>query len=267
MEILTEPKNALVKQYQRMFELDGVDARVRRPRRSRRSPTSPSSARPAPAAFARSSRTCSARSCSRSRRPTTSRRSSSPARRSRRRGADVRSARDAQERLTRPHGAAGRGCRRLALASALVRPFTIDVPDAVLDDLRDRLAPDAAPAGLAAPTALPGCQRRYLRELVDSWREFDWRARERWLNGHPQFLADIDDTTIHFVHRRAQPRRCAGAARHARLAAHFRPAAGLRRSAARLPRRRRRAFPASRSRRPTPTARSPSGGSPRRCTR
>ncbi len=25
MEILTEPKNALVKQYQRMFELDGVD--------------------------------------------------------------------------------------------------------------------------------------------------------------------------------------------------------------------------------------------------
>ncbi len=30
MEILTEPKNALVKQYQRMFELDGVDARVRR---------------------------------------------------------------------------------------------------------------------------------------------------------------------------------------------------------------------------------------------
>ena len=29
MEILTEPRNALVKQYQRMFELDGVDPRVR----------------------------------------------------------------------------------------------------------------------------------------------------------------------------------------------------------------------------------------------
>ena len=44
--------------------------------RSARSPTSRSSARPVPAACARSSRTCSARSCSRSRRPTTSTRSS-----------------------------------------------------------------------------------------------------------------------------------------------------------------------------------------------
>ena len=76
MEILTEPKNALVKQYQRMFELDGVDTRVR-PRGTRgRSPTSRSRARPARADCARSSRTCSARSCSRSPRPTTSTRSS-----------------------------------------------------------------------------------------------------------------------------------------------------------------------------------------------
>ena len=78
MEILTEPKNALVKQYQRMFELDGVelefDARGARGDRRPRG----RSARPVPAASARSSKTCSARSCSRSRRPKTSTRSSSP---------------------------------------------------------------------------------------------------------------------------------------------------------------------------------------------
>ena len=44
----------------------------------------------------------------------------------------------------------------------------------------------------------------YLRELVASWRDLNWRARERWLNGHPQFLAEVDGTTVHFVHRRAE---------------------------------------------------------------
>lgn len=44
----------------------------------------------------------------------------------------------------------------------------------------------------------------YLAELVESWRRWDWRARERWLNTHPQFLADIGDTTVHFAHRRSE---------------------------------------------------------------
>lgn len=43
----------------------------------------------------------------------------------------------------------------------------------------------------------------YLERLVASWEEFDWRARESWLNAHPQFLAEIDDATIHFVHLRS----------------------------------------------------------------
>ena len=43
----------------------------------------------------------------------------------------------------------------------------------------------------------------YLRELVASWQTFDWRAREAWLNEHPQFLADVDGTTLHLVHRRS----------------------------------------------------------------
>ena len=44
----------------------------------------------------------------------------------------------------------------------------------------------------------------YLNELVRSWAAFDWRSREAWLNDHPQFLADIGDATIHFVHLRAE---------------------------------------------------------------
>ena len=83
------------------------------------------------------------------------------------------------------------------------QPFRIHVSDDELADLHERLRrtrflPDN-------PRRMPsGMTEGYLRELVDSWIAFDWRAREEWLNGHPQFLAEVDGTTVHFVHRRAE---------------------------------------------------------------
>lgn len=82
-----------------------------------------------------------------------------------------------------------------------VAPFRIHIPDDTLDDLRarlrrTRLLPDSAgrpPSGLTA---------EYLATLVDSWEQFDWRARERWLNEHPQIVTDIDGARIHAVHVR-----------------------------------------------------------------
>lgn len=82
-------------------------------------------------------------------------------------------------------------------------PFEIHVPDDVLVDLRDRLdrarlledSPHRPPSGMSAA---------YLAELVASWRRFDWRTREAWLNRHPQYLADVGDARVHFVHLRAR---------------------------------------------------------------
>src|SRR4051812_39198484 len=83
-----------------------------------------------------------------------------------------------------------------------VRPFTIDVPQPALDDLRDRLSRtrflDDSPRRPAS-----GMTSAYLRDLVSSWRTFDWRAREAWLNEHPQFIADVDGTSLHFAHLRS----------------------------------------------------------------
>lgn len=84
-----------------------------------------------------------------------------------------------------------------------VVPFEINVPDAVLADLGDRLdrtrllpdSPHRPPSGMTAA---------YLAELVASWRAFDWRSREQWLNRHPQFTADIGDASIHFAHLRSE---------------------------------------------------------------
>ncbi len=82
------------------------------------------------------------------------------------------------------------------------RPFTLTVSDAVLDDLRDRLDRTRLLADSPRRPA-SGMTAAYLSELVATWRDFDWRAREQWLGEHPQFLADIDDATIHFAHLRA----------------------------------------------------------------
>ncbi|MFH8250010.1 epoxide hydrolase family protein [Microbacterium sp. B2969] len=81
-------------------------------------------------------------------------------------------------------------------------PFSIDVADTVLDDLRLRLArARVLPDSPRRPAS--GMSSAYLADLVASWQEFDWRARERWLNAHPQFLADIDGATVHFAHLRS----------------------------------------------------------------
>jgi pimeloyl-ACP methyl ester carboxylesterase len=83
------------------------------------------------------------------------------------------------------------------------RPFSIHVGDDELADLRDRLARfRGLPDSPRRPAS--GMDAGYLAELVDSWRSWDWRGREEWLNGHPQFLVDIGDTTVHFVHRPAE---------------------------------------------------------------
>lgn len=83
-----------------------------------------------------------------------------------------------------------------------IRPFQLAVPNADLDDLRDRLRrARMLPDSPRRPAS--GMSGAYLRELVDSWLGLDWRAVQRRLNDHPQYLADVGDMQIHFAHRRA----------------------------------------------------------------
>jgi hypothetical protein len=49
-----------------------------------------------------------------------------------------------------------------------------------------------------------GTDPRYLRELVEYWREkFDWRAQEAKLNEFDQFMTEIDGMKVHFIHMKA----------------------------------------------------------------
>ena len=85
-----------------------------------------------------------------------------------------------------------------------VRPFRIEVPQADLDDLNDRLARTRFPAPLPGDDWDTGVPVAYLRELVTYWRDtYDWRAQESRLNELPQFSTVVDGQPIHVVHVRS----------------------------------------------------------------
>jgi len=85
-----------------------------------------------------------------------------------------------------------------------LRPYRIEVPQAELDDLRDRLAATRWPRGHLDAGWERGVPLDYLRELVEYWRtEYDWRAAEARLNEIPQFITEIDGTPVHFLHARS----------------------------------------------------------------
>ena len=85
-----------------------------------------------------------------------------------------------------------------------VRPFTVDVPDAVLDDLRARLDNARLPDQLDGAGWTYGTDLDYLTGLLAYWRDgFDWRAQERRLNEFDQYKTVIDDLDIHFIHQRS----------------------------------------------------------------
>ncbi|MBO0864828.1 MAG: alpha/beta fold hydrolase [Mycobacterium sp.] len=85
-----------------------------------------------------------------------------------------------------------------------VRPFRIDVPDAVLGDLRARLARTRWPEAECVDDWSQGMPLAYTRELAAYWADgYDWRSREAALNRFDQFITDIDGLDIHFIHQRS----------------------------------------------------------------
>jgi microsomal epoxide hydrolase len=87
----------------------------------------------------------------------------------------------------------------LNLSSA--EPFKIDVPQAVLVDLKERLARTRLPTIEAkAPPWTYGTSLRYMREVQHHWEtRYDWRAWERRLNGFKHYKAPAGGRKVHFI--------------------------------------------------------------------
>ncbi|MET9589593.1 epoxide hydrolase family protein [Streptomyces sp. NPDC006516] len=92
-----------------------------------------------------------------------------------------------------------------AAADASVRPFRIDIPQADLDDLRDRLTRTRWSVGVQGVEDWSrGVPAGYLKDLAAYWADgFDWRKAEERLNAFPQYVTEIDGQDIHFAHVRS----------------------------------------------------------------
>jgi pimeloyl-ACP methyl ester carboxylesterase len=84
-------------------------------------------------------------------------------------------------------------------------PYTVDVAQTSLDDLRERLARTRWPDEVDGAAWEYGASLAYMRELIDYWRTgFDWRAAERTMNAAPHFRARVDGVGIHLIHQRGR---------------------------------------------------------------
>jgi epoxide hydrolase len=85
-----------------------------------------------------------------------------------------------------------------------IQPFRIDIPEADLDDLRDRLTRTRLPDELPGVGWGYGVARDYVKEMVEYWRtSYDWRKQEARLNEFPQYTTTIDGANVHFLHVRS----------------------------------------------------------------
>ena len=83
-------------------------------------------------------------------------------------------------------------------------PFRVDVPDAVLADLRERLARTRWPDQIEAYGWRQGAELEAVKRYAAYWADgYDWRAAEAGLNRFTHFTAPVGGLRVHFVHERS----------------------------------------------------------------
>ncbi len=82
-----------------------------------------------------------------------------------------------------------------------IQPFTINVPQETLEDLKMRLTLTRWPDEVEGAGWDYGSSLGYMKELTQYWlNDFDWRKQEAMLNAFPQFKTEIDGMNLHFIH-------------------------------------------------------------------
>ncbi|MEH0844111.1 epoxide hydrolase family protein [Micromonospora sp. CPCC 205711] len=86
-----------------------------------------------------------------------------------------------------------------------VRPFRVEIPEADLQALRERIAATRWPEKQTVDDQSQGVPLETSQALARYWeKEYDWRAVEARLNSVPNFITEIDGLDIHFLHIRSK---------------------------------------------------------------
>ncbi|MDN3242766.1 epoxide hydrolase family protein [Glycomyces tritici] len=90
------------------------------------------------------------------------------------------------------------------MSTTEIKPFRIDIPQADLDDLNNRLANTRWPNEVDDAGTDYGFPLARLKALAEHWRTgYSWREQEAMLNELPHFTTEIEGQNIHFVHVRS----------------------------------------------------------------
>jgi pimeloyl-ACP methyl ester carboxylesterase len=82
-----------------------------------------------------------------------------------------------------------------------VEPYKIEIPQAAIEDLQDRLRRTRWADDFGNADWRYGVEQSWLKEMVSYWADgFDWRAQEAAMNAWPHFIVEIDGIKIHFLH-------------------------------------------------------------------
>ena len=88
--------------------------------------------------------------------------------------------------------------------STEIRPFTVSVADAEIEDLKARLARSRWPEPEVVDDWSQGIPLAYLKEVCEYWADgYDWRRCEAAINARPNFITTVDGLDIHFQHIRS----------------------------------------------------------------
>jgi pimeloyl-ACP methyl ester carboxylesterase len=99
---------------------------------------------------------------------------------------------------TRPNQATAAAADREA-----IRPFSIDVSDEELTDLRRRVSATKWPDRETDPSQ--GVRLEMIQALARYWAtDYDWRTFEARFAALPHFTTEIDGVDIHFIHARSK---------------------------------------------------------------
>jgi pimeloyl-ACP methyl ester carboxylesterase len=86
-----------------------------------------------------------------------------------------------------------------------IRPFTVEIDDDQIDDLRGRLAATRWPEKEPVDDRSQGVQLSTIQALADYWAtEYDFGRLQARLGDLPHFVTEIDGLDIHFIHVRSR---------------------------------------------------------------
>ena len=82
-----------------------------------------------------------------------------------------------------------------------MKPFKLNIENDILEGISNRLKTSRLPEDFGNSNWSYGTERSYLENLLEYWiSDYDWKKTEKEINSFPNFICEINNIPIHFIH-------------------------------------------------------------------